>query len=125
MVREVPVDLHPAIESAMATSQQLRVHLVGTLPGEAGSTDAGQTGTRRATIQEPLSPEEAASAEIQPLQPLYPESATGAEIRQPPKTIRPLTPQEGRRLRPGETDPRGTRRPGDTSPRPRARDEDR
>lgn len=127
LARKAPSDLHPPIETALASTQQLRILSMGATGEEVGSSEAGIGGTRRARIQEPVLPQEPTSGEIERQEPLYPESATRKEILQPPETPRPLTPNErfGHRLRPGEVHPRGTRRRDDSHPRPRAREPER
>lgn len=123
--RRVPADLHPSIEAALASSQQLRLLPLGSPFGEASSTE-GSTLVRgsQVFIQEPAAPMERALEEGQPESPIYPAGTTKREILQPPETPQPSTPEDilGHSLRPTETHTRGTRRPGDTHPRPRARE---
>ena len=121
MAQRVPPELDHSIQSSLSESRKLLVPSVWRpVPGARGSTQS-LTGKRSASIQEPLSPQEGVSEASQPITPLGPAATPRGEFFLPGGESRPLAPEENRRLRPGETHPRGTRRPGDTHPRPRAR----
>ncbi|MDA2916808.1 hypothetical protein MYX64_08230, partial [Nitrospinae bacterium AH_259_B05_G02_I21] len=122
----VPQGLNPAVQDALAASQQLRLFGEGmTRAPEARLSTEGFGRRHSATIEEPLAPEEALSEE-EGISPLSPAATPKVKILQP-AVLPPRTPDQafGRRLRPFERRIRGLRRPGSTHPRPRSRERGR
>lgn len=126
IARRAPQELNPAVEAALAASQQLRLFGEGmTRAPEAGLSTEGFGRKHSATIQEPLA-SEGALAEEEGISPLSPAASPKVKILQPAAPP-PPTPEQslGRRLRPFEPRIRGLRRPGTTHPRPRSRERGR
>lgn len=121
----VPQGLNPAVQDALAASQQLLLLTGGGRAQEAGLSTEGFGRKHSATIQEPLASEEAL-AEEEGISPLSPAASPKVKILQPAGPP-PPTPEQslGRRLRPFEPRIRGLRRPGTTHPRPRSRERGR
>jgi hypothetical protein len=121
----VPQELNPAVQDALAASQQMLLLTGGGRAQEAGLSTEGFGGKHSATIQEPLASEEAL-AEEEGISPLSPAASPKVKILQPAGPPA-RTPEQslGRRLRPFEPRPRGLRRPGTTHPRPRSRERER